>query len=148
MNLLLTPEQYNEDCVYFCEPIKNVVMDSGHFIRILYSNSIFTLNGIFLLFHIQYESVEKYFNNKLKFTFNPPSHHSIIQRLKQIEEKILIKANIRNKRPTFKLYEQIKNGTIKVFSNSSQVSAQFLFKIAGIWETNNEYGLTFKISNL
>jgi hypothetical protein len=147
MNILITPEQYNKDFVYFCDPIKNVIMD-GHFIRILYSNALFTLNGIYLLFSIQYESVDKYFNNKLKYTFNPQSHQGLIQTIRTIEEDLLQKVNIRGKQPVHKMYEQIKYGTIKVFSNTSSSSGLFSFKIAGIWETSTEYGLTYKISNL
>jgi hypothetical protein len=146
MNLLITPEQYNKDHVYFCEPIKNVIMN-GNFIRILYSNSLFTLNGIYLLFSIQYESVDKYFHNKYKFTFNPLSHQIFLNTIKSIEEELLHKINIRGKQPVYRMYEQIKNGTIKVFA-VCQASGLFLFKIAGIWETSTEYGLTYKISNL
>ena len=37
MNLVKSINQYNEDNIYFCEPIKNNVMNEGKFIRILYS---------------------------------------------------------------------------------------------------------------
>ena len=49
MNIALRPDQYDDNCIYFCEPIKNNVMNDGNFIRILYANSIVTLNGIYIL---------------------------------------------------------------------------------------------------
>ena len=40
MNLVKKIEQYNNDFIFFCEPIKNNVMNEGNFIRILYSSDI------------------------------------------------------------------------------------------------------------
>lgn len=147
MNIVKNIEQYNEDCVYFCDPIKNNIMNSGNFIRIIYSNSLFTLNGIYLLININYTSVDKYYN-KYKFTFDYENHKNTIEKIRNIEEGLLKKCNIRNKKQHLKIYEQIKNGTIKVFSNTEKISTHFLFKIAGIWETDDEYGLTYKITNI
>ena len=42
MNIVKNIEQYNDDCVYFCDPIKNTIMNDGNFIRILYSTPLFT----------------------------------------------------------------------------------------------------------
>ena len=45
----------------------------------------------------------------------------------------------------YKIYEQIGNGNIKIFAdNIEHISNQFLLKIAGIWETEYNYGLTYK----
>ena len=57
--------------------------------------------------------------------------------------------NITGKLYQCKIYEQLKNGNIKVFSESSdKINNTFLLKIAGIWETENEYGLTYKFINI
>ena len=48
MNIVKNIDQYNDNFVYFCDPIKNNIMNNGNFIRILYSTSIFVLNGIYL----------------------------------------------------------------------------------------------------
>ena len=52
MNLVKTIEQYNENNLFFCEPIKNNVMNEGMFIRVLYSAENIVLNGIYLLVNI------------------------------------------------------------------------------------------------
>ena len=147
MNIVKNIDQYNEDCVYFCEAIKNNIMNCGNFIRIIYSNSLFTLNGIYILIHINYTSVDKYYN-KYKFTFDCESHKNIIDKIQAIEEGLLTKSNICNKTSQTKIYEQIKHGIIKVFSHNEKITNNFLLKIAGIWETDNEYGLTYKITNI
>ena len=46
MNIVKTIDQYNEDYIYFCEPIKNNIMNDGYFIRIIYSSPLFVLNGV------------------------------------------------------------------------------------------------------
>ena len=48
MNIVKTLEQYDDDCVYFCEPIKNNIMNDGYFIRIIYSTPLLMLNGIYI----------------------------------------------------------------------------------------------------
>jgi hypothetical protein len=147
MNIVKNIEQYNEDYVYFCEPIKNNIMNNGNFIRIIYSNSLFTLNGIYLILNINFTSVDKYYN-KYKFTFDCNSHKELIANIRTIEEGLLKKINISNKFQQLKIYEQIKHGNIKVFSTNKKISNHFLLKIAGIWETDTEYGLTYKITNI
>ena len=144
MNIVKTMEQYNEDCVYFCDPIKNNIMNDGNFIRILYSTPMFILNGIYISISINQLTIEKYFN-KYKCSFDIGTHINIIQRIKIIEENILHKINIKGKIPQYKIYEQIGNGNIKIFAdNIEHISNQFLLKIAGIWETEYNYGLTYK----
>ena len=113
MNLIKTIDQYNEDCVYFCEPIKNTIMNEGNFIRIIYSNSYFMLNGIYLSIDINKMTIEKYYN-KYKCSFNVSSHRDIIETLKIIEDNILKRSGIKNKLPHYKILEQFINGNIKI----------------------------------
>jgi hypothetical protein len=144
MNIVKTIEQYNEDCVYFCEPIKNNIMNNGNFIRIIYSSSLFSLNGIYVSLNINYTSIDKYYN-KYKCLFDINQHKEIIEKLRIIEEGIIKKISIFGKIPQHKIYEQLKNGHIKVFSETAdKIGNTFLLKIAGIWETETEYGLTYK----
>jgi hypothetical protein len=137
-------EQYNEDNVYFLEPIKNNIMNNGNFIRIIYSTSLFVLNGIYININLNYTSVDKYYN-KYKCSFDTNQYKELIEKLRIIEEGLIKKISIIGKVPQFKIYEQLKNGNIKVFSETSdKIGNAFLLKIAGIWETETEYGLTYK----
>lgn len=145
MNIVKNIEQYNEDHVYFLEPIKNNIMNNGKFIRIIYSTPLFTLNGIYIRLNINNISVDKYYN-KYKCSFDIIQHKDLIDKLRIFEEGLIKKIGIIDKIPQFKIYEQFKNGSIKVFSDTSEkISDKFLLKIAGVWETITEYGLTYKL---
>ena len=49
MNLVKNMNQYDENNIFFCEPIKNNIMNDGTLIRILYSTHNILLNGICIL---------------------------------------------------------------------------------------------------
>ena len=52
MLLLENISQFNDNNIFFCEPINNNIITNGQFIRILYSNELFVLNGIYLYIHL------------------------------------------------------------------------------------------------
>ena len=154
MNLVKTIEQFNSDCIYFCDPIKNNIMNDGNFIRILYSTNLFVLNGIYLTFTINNSTIEKYYN-KYKCCFDITENSIIIENIKNIETNILRKINIRDKIPQIKITEQLRCGNIKIFSeqdentyNNETKNNQFLLKIAGVCETDLYYGVTYKFIKL
>jgi hypothetical protein len=69
----------------------------------------------------------------------------LIDNLKIIEDDLLKKVDITGKLPQYKIYEQIKNGNIKLFNDvGNKPFCSFILKISGIWETQNNYGLTYK----
>ena len=137
-------EQYNEDYVYFLEPIKNNIMNNGKFIRIIYSTPFFSLNGIYINININHYNIDKYYN-KYKCTFDIVQHHELIEKIRNIENALLKKMSIVNKESKCNIYEQLNSGFIKLFSESiDKISNNFLLKISGVWETDNEYGLTYK----
>ena len=130
MNIVKTIEQYDENNIYFCDPIKNNVMNDGFFIRILYSTPLFVINGINLFISLNDVNIDKYYN-KYKCSFSPNNHKQMIDSVKL---------------PQFKIYEQLRNGNIKIFSeNIEKISNNlFMLKISGIWETEFHYGVTYK----
>jgi hypothetical protein len=143
MNIVKTVDQYDENNVFFCDPIKNNIMTDGSFIRIFYSTPLFATNGIHLFIPLNDISIEKYYN-KFKCCFNPIYHKEIIESIKTIEYMLLKNVNI-GKIPQFKIYDQLKNGNIKIFSeNLDKTNNLFMLKISGIWETDIYYGVTYK----
>ena len=148
MNLVKKIDQYNEDNIFFCEPIKNTIMIEGTFIRILYSTFNVTLNGIYLFIQLNDIISEKYYN-KNKCTFNVFTHKELIEKIKVIEENILKKIEINDKVAQFKIYEQLINGNIKFFCDiNTKPNNYFILKISGIWETQTNYGLTYKFTKI
>jgi hypothetical protein len=153
MNIVKNINQYNIDNIYFCDPIKNNVMTGGNFIRILCSTSNLVLNGILLNIPFDNVLIEKYYN-KYKCSFDVNNYKDLINKLRNIEYDILNKYNEvmrsdKNKFPQYKIYEQIKNGNFKIFSeNIDKINNIFLLKISGIWETETYFGLTYKFIRL
>jgi hypothetical protein len=144
MNIVKKIEQYDDNNIFFCEPTKNNVMNEGNFIRILYSTHNFILNGIYLLITFNDISCEKYYT-KYRCCFNVNTHIDIINNLKNIEENILKKYENINKLPQYKIYEQLRNGNLKIFTDiGNKTICSFILKISGIWETEDKYGLTYK----
>lgn len=146
MFLVKKLNQYNDSHIFFCDPIKNNIMSDGNFIRILYSTNNITLNGVYLLIQLKDISCDKYYN-KYKCNFNINNHKDLIEEIKQLEETILhkFKTTFYNKQPEFKIYEQLKNGFIKIFQEiPAKPVHDFILKISGLWETQISYGLTYK----
>jgi hypothetical protein len=143
MNLIKNIEQFNINSVFFCDPIKNNIINNSQFIRITYSTSCFTLNGVYILVPISYSIIEKYYN-KFKCNIDNNRFRDIINNICLIETNILKKHSINNKQPVYKITEQFKMGTIKIFSYAEPTNNSFSLKISGVWETDTEYGLTYQ----
>jgi hypothetical protein len=172
MNIVLSESNFNIDNIYFTEPIVNTIMDNSMFIKIIYSNKLITLNGLYLTMDIRVDHSELYFK-KIKYTYDlKNSHnHSIINNLYSIESSILDKhtsSNLKTKK--YILHDTLKTGMIKIFpnqpnihnnlfntplsttnnshnqSNNHKHPSEFILKISGIWENDTEYGITYKLS--
>jgi hypothetical protein len=144
MNIVKTFEQFDDTCIYYCDPIKNNVINDGNFVRIIYSTHNVSLHGVSLLISLQNVSIEKYYS-KYKCSFNVETHKELIENIRCVEDSILRNARIVNKIPQFKIYDQVRNGNIKIFSDTIEKSnSKFILKISGIWENDKFYGVTYK----
>ena len=153
MNFTQEIEQFNEKNIYFYDPIKNNIMNEGTFIRIIYSTPTFSLNGINFNITLSNDIIFEKYYNKYKCFFNIQTHKKLIEQIQYIESNLLKKSNIKNKIPQFKVYEQLSSGNIKFFLennvendviNNNFINNKFILKISGIWETDIQYGLTYK----
>lgn len=143
INLILSTSQFNVNNIFFCEPIKNNIIANGNFIRILYSTDLFTLNGIYILLNITNTSIEKYYN-KHKYIFDINKHLETIDFIKKMEETLLLKIK-NDKIPRYSIYDQVIQGNIKLIcEHTDKITNKLLLKISGIWETEEEYGITYK----
>jgi hypothetical protein len=149
MNIILKPEDIQIHHIHFQESVKNTIIEGSDFIRIIYSNELFSLNGLYIEFELDTIHIEKYFN-KYKYILNKNTEKNIntILRISQLEKEILEKANISEKKcPIYKISEHLQSGNIKLFNENAVANNglnKYLLKISGIWENENEYGITFK----
>ena len=149
MNIVLTHNQFNSNNIYFNEPIQNTVMDNSRFIKLIYSNENIMLNGIFLLLNIKIINKETYFKKiKISYDISNSINKEILMNIYNIENNILLKYKS-TKKPRSIVYETLNSGVIKIFPNIDKdlnnSNNSFILKISGIWEDDNEYGLTYKI---
>lgn len=149
MNIIIDINDFNTDNIFFQDSIKNTVISDSKFIRTIYSNDLFTINIIFIKFIINIQSHEKLYN-KYKCIFDVNNNLNIIEKLIDIENNIMNKYYL-NKEKEFKITKQLLSGNFKFFINNNDNTNiinndnnNIILKISGIWETNNNYGLTYK----
>jgi len=145
MNLILEPNDYKDHYVFFNESVKNTVMDDSSFIRIIYSNKNFTLNGIYFKLAFVYDTT---YDNFFKNSHN----NQLLIFIKKMEKSILTLYNI-DKPFSYKLNDHLSNNINKLYSDSNKNynyynynnKLNIILKISGIWETSSKIGLTFKL---
>ena len=120
MNIVKRIDQYNSNYISFCEPIKNNIIDDSNFIRIFYSTPYIIFNGVYLLIELNDVIFEKHYN-KYKCVFDITNNLTLIEKIRSIEEEILKKYELRQKNPQYKIYEQIRNGNIKIFGDHLKI---------------------------
>ena len=148
MYVVLELDDLNINNVFYQEKIKNTVMDNSNFLRVVYSNELFILNGIFVKFNLNLQLVEKSFN-KYKCLFDNKLHTDIILKLSMIEKNLMERHIFSNKTPVYRISEQLNNGFLKIFNEAECLEKnEFILKIYGIWENECEYGLTYKFINI
>jgi hypothetical protein len=136
MNVVINPDELSFKNIFFNDAIKNTVMNDSSFIRILYSNNNFVLNGIFIKIDITKDTYQQNISNNIK----------IITYIDKLEKYILNTYNL-NKAHNYKVKDQI-NYFIHKLNNINNVNnvnnAYYILKISGIWETQSTIGLTNK----
>ena len=58
MNLIINLENIYLDNIFFYEPVKNTILESSYFIRIIFSNEDVILNGIYIFINLN-ENIDK-----------------------------------------------------------------------------------------
>ena len=148
MYVVLDVADFNINNIFYQEKVKNTVMNNSNFLRVSYSNKLFTLNGIFIKFSLNLCAIEKSFN-KYKCLFDMKTHTDVIDQFSLIEKHLMEKYNSTTKTPIYRISEQLNNGFLKIFNETEcKETNDFILKIYGIWETECEYGLTYKFINI
>jgi len=144
MYAVIDINNFEKNNVYYCSPVNNTIMNDSSFIRTIYSTDYFIMNNIYIFFKLNELNIDKYFS-KYKCNFNPKSNLIVIQQLKDIEKSILNRFHGK-KTPIYMICEQLNESVIRIYSENENINTagHFILKISGIWETNNEYGITFK----
>jgi len=141
---------------HFLETKKNIIMD-GNFTKLIFSNELFIMNGIYILFPIDHNGSEKIMN-KTQIRFNPFQQYNqtLINEFSKLEKNILEyykQTRMCNCKIVPLLQKQMLIGFMKTnkeyknqfLINENNKNILYVLKISGIWETKDEIGLTYKL---
>ena len=138
--------------LYFNEPVQNSIIHDSYFIRMFYSDNDVSLTGLMMPMQLSFITISKSFNKNI-IIYDLHSNKEMISNICQLETLILEKYNnISNssnkhlKQPVYSLSNQLKLGSIKLFSDidKRKQECNIILKISGVWENLKEYGITFK----
>tara|TARA_Y100001970_G_C14165367_1_gene820975 strand:- start:815 stop:1285 length:471 start_codon:yes stop_codon:yes gene_type:complete len=139
--------QFDKHNIILSNKTNNNIVEQGFFYRIYYSDRYYTSNGIYILLKLKNINVEKYFN-KIKCIFPIIGNESVIKQIKKIEEQILNHFDLK-KRKRYKISEQLNSRFIKIICEKNKdwgyrPYINLALKFSGIWESETEYGITFR----
>ena len=156
MNIIYNINQFKFHNLFLLEPKRNIIMD-GKFTKIVYSDELIVMNGIYLITPFDEFYVENNLNKcVLKLNIHNAINTNIITELIKIESNIIqyYKHLFEcSKKPFALLKEQILNGNIKLYNNTTSINTnnntnekrcKIIIKISGIWENDEQVGLTYK----
>ena len=152
--------RFNINNIFLLDTKRNIIMN-GNFTKFIYSNDWFVMSGLYLLFPIEVSNINKV-GNKKQMIFHPyqPSNMSIIQDFAKMEYKVLEyykQTKQCNKKLSNLLSRQLYSGYMKLYKEYNSASKylpdsendtkikQYVIKVSGIWESNEEIGLTYKL---
>jgi len=150
MNIVLYMDSFNDDHINFLETKDNMITN-GHFTKIIYSNSFFSMNGLYFFFPITIKDINHNYNKTfVKFDIHHETNAKIISYLSNIESALLrLYDTNKSKTHKFIFQQQLKSGYVKVHgTNTITKNSQFIVKLSGLWENLNEIGITYKIIDI
>jgi hypothetical protein len=117
MNVAVGIDEFDINSVFYQKPITNTVMEDANFVRVLYSNELITINGIFIKINLKINNVEAYYN-KYKCIFKLGDNINSITNIKAIENDIL-KHFSNKKKQVNKISDQLNTEAIKIFTETT-----------------------------
>ena len=135
--------------LYFNEPVQNSIIHDSYFVSVFYSDNDISLTGLMLPIKLSFITISKSFNKNI-IIYDLHSNKEMISNICQLEtlilEKYINSSNKPLKQPVYSLSNQLKSGSIKLFSDidKRKQECNIILKISGVWENLKEYGITFK----
>ncbi len=157
MNIIINIDDVDPDHIFYQNPVKNTIMDNSNFIRLIYSTNYYTLNNILIEITFNIDKVIRHYE-KYIYEFDCLKNDKVIKKIHNLEKTILSRADINDKHPVYRIYNQLTSNNIKLYTTLAKTKdinnklnhkkkVKYILKISGIWESTypaNEYGLTYK----
>lgn len=152
MNFVLDYSQFNIHNIHFLDTKKNIIID-GIFTKMVYLDDFVSLNSIYIMFPCKYYVDRSINRNNVMFSLNTLENQEIIQLEIDILTSYMKHYQIHNKRMNTSLASQIMNGRTRLYKEGSTYNGdthvssecpEIVLKISGVWETEEEIGITHK----
>ena len=152
MNINILASNFITYHVLWLDTKNNTIMP-GKFTKIVYSTSCMTMTCLYISFPIITENTDATDDKTyLKFTPQSPENINLILEYTRIESRMLdnyIQIRHKNLKKVNLLSKQLLSGFMKVYKESPNIELQncdnYCVKISGVWETQFECGLTYKL---
>lgn len=143
MNIVMCIDDVSTRNIFIGNNIRNNIINNGSFYKIKYSNSEIILNNLMILLNISDCSfVENYNRYRCIFKNKNKDNVDIVDKISSLEKKILSKFEC-NKYPHYNIRSTLQSGVFNIGYYPRNDETMCL-KISGIWENEDEYGLTYK----
>jgi hypothetical protein len=109
------------------------------------------MNGVYLLYNLTNIFVQEDYNKISITILDPVKYNLILRSIQKIEGLIADKySKYINKKFITKICDYFTNGKIKLFNDINIKNGKYdvkslVLKISGVWETDYQYGITFKL---
>jgi hypothetical protein len=158
MSLLIHPHNFNACHLHFKPAVQNNDAVVGKFYHIIYSTKHVSFNGVGILVNLAGSQHDAHYN-KVLVQFDPalPANKTVLSQLHAVECAIIDKhVSVMGGgacRRVHSLWDQLNSGSIRAHVNDRNDSANasanasanhVMLKICGVWETNDECGITHK----
>jgi hypothetical protein len=142
----------------FLDKKRNLIME-GDFVKLVYSDECTAINSLFFVSPLKFKQaavVQDAEKSTIWFAPYDPHNQTIIQRLIRYEQVLLEEYQSQmmcNKNPMHLLKNQLLSGTTKLYRHRRSVTdaaaaprttCEILVKISGVWESNENFGITYK----
>ena len=155
MNILtLDLYNYDENCFYYLDRQSNILMN-GFFTKMIYTHPHYTMNGLYFHFPLQYTYIEsckdKYY---VHFDPNVVQNKVLMDIIFKLETQILNSYQVYSKTEKCSLltmHKHLSKGKFRIphaRNTNSLNPCKYMFKVSGIWESEEEFGITYKWSEI
>ena len=145
---------YNSNFFYYLDTQQNILMN-GVFTKMIYTHPYYTMNGLYFYFQLQYTYIEpckdKYY---VHFDPNIVQNKVLMEIIFKLETKILNQYQEYSKTEKCALltmHKHLSKGKFRIphaRNTTSLNPCKYMFKISGIWESEEEFGITYKWSEI
>lgn len=143
MECLLSHSDINYNNIVLKFPIKNQNSQYNSFYKLVYSEPSFNLKYILLRLEFEFYTI---YQNQGLYYITVPSNDPFFKHLYEIERKILSIVHKHSKKKiVYSCYlDLITKHSVYCLRDSPDIN-KLCIKISGVWESDNEVGLVYKI---